>query len=94
MLPRMSISFDLPKPLEAALRAEWGDLDQAAKEALIIESYRTGRLSIGQVAEFLGLATRFQAEKWLGERGVTWNYSPDDLEDDRGTLDRVLPRQA
>ena len=90
----MSISFDLPESLEAALRAEWGDLDQAAKEALIIESYRTGRLSIGQVAEFLRLETRFQAEKWLGERGVTWNYSSDDLKADRETLNSLLPRRA
>ncbi len=90
----MAISFDIPKSLEGTLRAEWGDLDQAAKAAFIIESYRTGKLSIGQVAEFLGVETRFQAEKWLGERGVTWNYSLDDLDADRSTLNEVLPRPA
>ena len=90
----MSVSFNIPKSLEDTLRAEWGDLDQAAKEALIIESYRTGKLSIGQVAEFLGFEIRFQAEKWLGDRGVTWNYSLDDLEADGHTLDAMLPGPA
>ncbi|MFY9344965.1 MAG: UPF0175 family protein [Planctomycetota bacterium] len=90
----MSVSFNIPKPLEDVLRAEWGDLDQAAKEALLIESYRTGRLSIGQVAEYLGFQTRWLAEKWLGARGVTMNYGLDDLEDDRRTLDEIFRRRA
>lgn len=90
----MSVSFNIPKSLEDTLRAEWGDLDQAAKEALIIESYRTGKLSIGQVAEFLGFETKFQAETWLGDRGVAWNYLREDLDADRQTLDAILPRRT
>jgi predicted HTH domain antitoxin len=90
----MSVSFNIPKPFEDVLRAEWGDLDLAAKDALVIESYRTGKLSIGQVADLLGLATRLMAEKWLGERGVAMNYGLDDLEDDRNALDEFFGRQA
>ncbi len=86
----MRLTIDLPREIEEALRAEWGDLDRAAKEALIIESYRTGRLSIGEVASVLGFPSRFDAEKWLGERGVNWNYSSDDLARDRESLRRLL----
>ncbi len=85
----MTVAFELPKDVEASLRQEFGDLGQAAKEALIIEAYRTARLSIGQVARILGYETRHEAEQWLGSRGVTWNYGPDDLAQDRETLDRL-----
>jgi predicted HTH domain antitoxin len=86
----MVIRFDIPDPIERDLAKQVGDVSQAAKEALVIESYRTGRLSIGQVARVLGLETRFQAEEWLGKHGVSWNYSPDDLQADRETLHRLF----
>jgi len=86
----MVIRFDIPDPIEQELAKQVGDVSQAAKEALVIESYRTGRLSIGQVARVLGFETRFQAEEWLGKHGVSWNYSLDDLEADRETLRQLL----
>lgn len=79
----MDLSINLSKEAEATLRTEWGDLELAAKESLLIESYRTGRISLGFLAETLSVS-RWDAEKWLGERSVTWNYGPDDLEADRG----------
>ena len=40
----MSITFELPE-LEETLQADYGrNLNQAAKEALLIDAYRTGRL--------------------------------------------------
>ena len=83
----MSISFSLPKDIEAALVGEFGDLGQAAKEALTIEGYRRGRLSLGYVARILGLATSIQAQEWLAQRGVPLNYDAEDLDADRRTLD-------
>lgn len=85
----MTVKINIPHDVEETLRAAWGDLDRAATEALIIESYRTGKLSIGEVARLLGVPTRFDAEQWLGRRGVNWNYSLEDLEADRETLARL-----
>ncbi len=82
----MSITFSIPESIEQELARQLGDLGLAAKEALVIESYRTGKLSIGQVASVLGFETRFEAEEWLGKRGVHWNYSPEELQADRQTL--------
>jgi predicted HTH domain antitoxin len=87
----MAITFDIPKSIEDDLVRQVGDISQAAKEALVIESYRTGKLSIGQVASALGLETRFQAEEWLGRHGVSWNYTSSDLEADRETLSKLHP---
>jgi predicted HTH domain antitoxin len=88
------IQFHLPRALEDELRSEWGgDLNQTAKEALLIESYRNGKLSFGELTEVLGLATRFDTEKWLGDRGVAWNYDPSDLAADTATLDVLLGKK-
>jgi predicted HTH domain antitoxin len=84
----MILNIQVPKEAEEALRAEWGDLDLAAKDALLIESYRTGKISVGFLAQVLG-QSRWDAERWLAQRGVNWNYGLDDLEADRATIARL-----
>jgi predicted HTH domain antitoxin len=85
----MHVNINIPQEAEAVLRREWDDLDRAAKEALLIESYRAGKVSIGFLAVTLGVS-RWEAEQWLGQRGVSWNYGLDDLEDDRRTLGELF----
>lgn len=60
-------------------------------ENAVIEEYRAGRISHGQVGETLGL-DYWQTESFLVERKVPLNYSLEDLELDRATLDKVLDR--
>ena len=89
------LTIHIPEDAEQALREAWGEnLDRAALEALVIEAYRTGKLGISQVRRLLGFESRWEAEQWLGTRGVNWNYSLDDLEADRRTLDRILGREG
>ena len=52
----MAVLIDLSPEAEKLLKAEWGDLSEAAREALAIESYRQGKLSVGQCGEVLGLS--------------------------------------
>jgi len=85
----MHVNLDISEKAETALRNEWGDLDLAAKEALLIESYRAGKISLGFLAETLGVS-RWEAQAWLGRRGVNWNYGQDDLESDRKTMAALL----
>jgi len=85
----MSISIQIPPAIEDELRKQLGDLDQAAKEALAIELYRTEKLSIGQVAELLEL-TVYEAEGFMKERGVPAPCSIVDLEQDRATLRQLF----
>ena len=87
----MNITLNIPTNAETTLREALGpDLGAAALDALLIEGYRTGKLSTGDIADALGYETRFQAEGWLSERQVALNYSLAELEADRATLDRVL----
>lgn len=80
----MSISFNLPE-LEDHLRAGYADLDEAAKQALLIDAYRTGKLSIGRLAQAIGQSVT-QTHDWLAQHRVGPNYTADDLASDQDTL--------
>lgn len=88
----MKLEIEIPDELQRALAAEWGDLPSAAREALAIESYRTGRLSLGMLAEMLGMGMGvLAADAWLAQRGVPLNYTAEDLEADRRDLAELFP---
>jgi predicted HTH domain antitoxin len=79
-------SSHIPKGIEEQLEAAFGrELARAACEALAIEGYRTERLSLGQVAELLGVSTT-EADQFLKERPVPLLYTVDDFERDRNAL--------
>lgn len=81
----MAITFQLEDALEDQLRRDLGNLDEAAKEALLIEAYRRGKLSIGRLARTLGFGV-LEADEWLAKRGVALNYTISDFNDDKDTL--------
>ena len=61
----MEVIIHIPKGIEEQLEAAFGrDLARAAREALALEGYRSERLSLGQVAEFLGVST-MEADRFL-----------------------------
>ncbi len=66
----MSICINLPSEFEAQLRREIGDLDQTAKEALLVDLYRRGTITLHELGTTLELG-RFQTEELLGRHGVT-----------------------
>ena len=87
---RMDVVIHIPKGIEEQFEAAFGrDLARAAREALAVEGYRTERLSLGQVAEFLGVST-MEADQFLKERQVPLPYSVEDLERDRKALKSAL----
>lgn len=87
----MQITFDIPEPIAEQLRADHGaSLDRTAKEALAIELYRRGSISIGLLAEMLGMGV-IQADRWLADLHVPLNYTVEDFEADRLTLAELFP---
>ncbi len=87
----MIITLHLPEDAEETIRRAWGDqIDRATLEALVIDGYRTGKLGISQVRRLLGLESRWDAQKWLGERGIPLNYSLEDFETDQRNLTKLL----
>jgi predicted HTH domain antitoxin len=87
------VTFEISKTTEAALRAEWGDLEQAAKESLLIESYRQGKISVGFLAEALGVGV-LEADRWLAKRGVSLNYSREDWRREGEVIEDLFGEKA
>ena len=65
----MAVTFELPIEIEKTLREALGDLDLAAKEALLVELYRQERLTQHQLAIALGLS-RVQTDALLKRHEV------------------------
>jgi predicted HTH domain antitoxin len=83
----MKVSLELPEDIAAHLAAKGENLSLAALEAFALETYRTQKLSTGQLRRLLGYQTRMQVHAFLKQRGVYLHYTQDDLEHDRHTGD-------
>ncbi len=66
----MSITFGLPPDLEQNLREKLGDLDQAVKQAALIELYREDKISQRDLGQALNL-DRFEVDALLKKHNVT-----------------------
>jgi len=82
-----------PKQLQAQLEREWGDLGQAAKQALAIEGYRTRAFSLGQLAEALGIST-YEADGLLKRRGIYLEQSEEELAAERALMEKLLAQHG
>ncbi len=86
----MSISFDLPTEIERSLRAVFGNLNVAAKEAALVELYRQGQLMQHDLATSLGIS-RLDTEALLKRHGVTEDLpTAADIAQDIADLRRLL----
>lgn len=81
----MAISFELPQEIEKSLRKELGDLDQAAKEAALVELYRQHRLTHHEFSRALGLS-RFEADALLKDHGVNYDLSVEEIHSESESL--------
>lgn len=87
----MQIKIDIPEAIGQQLIAQWGNVSQRAKEALAIEAYRSGSLTSAQVQSLLNLASRWEVEEFLKSSQAYLDYTEEDLEQDRQTLNNLLP---
>lgn len=77
----MPLSIDVPDDVRSALEGRWGDLSLRLRETLALDGYRQGLLSLAQVRRLMGLATRWEAQQFLGSRGVpVFDFDPSDLD--------------
>jgi hypothetical protein len=63
------VTFDLPPEIERTLREQIADLDQAAKEGVLVELYRQSKLTHAQLGEALGM-TRYEVDGLLKRHNV------------------------
>ncbi len=86
------VTFEIPSEYGDLLDRVWPDVAQAAREALAIESYRLGKISLGELAGLLGLETSIEGLEWLRAHGHTLNYGVEQFEEDMRTLDELEKR--
>jgi predicted HTH domain antitoxin len=86
----MAIHIELPTDVEKELRRQDPQLDDHARDLVLVSNYQSGKLSTADIASILNLETRNEAEEWLARRGAFRNYSLEALESDRKALDRIL----
>lgn len=85
----MNLVIDLPDSWKPLLGLDTGDAALRAREMLIMESYREGRLSRGQAAEMLGLGFH-EAEVFFKSHGAEQQPSWNELEDSGRKLRDLL----
>jgi len=88
----MSLSIEVPDDIQSALQAHWGDLSHRLREDLAVEGYRQGLLTLAQVRRLLQLRSRWEAQQFLGQRGVAvFDFDPSEL-DREATLQESIGR--
>lgn len=85
----MTLVIELPDSWKGLLGLDTANAALRAREMLVIESYREGRLSRGQVAEMLGLGFH-ETEALLKRCGASQQPSWEELEQGTGGLKSLL----
>jgi predicted HTH domain antitoxin len=86
----MEVSLNIPDEIASQLNST-GELSRLALEGLALEGYRKEALSVGQVAELLGLSV-YEADGFLKAHDVANEISLDDLREQTAALDALLNR--
>lgn len=90
----MQVTVDIPDQFAADLLPEGTDASRRLLENTVAEAYRERRLTMEQVRQLLGFATRMEVEPFL-KRHEIYDYTVADLEEDMAGLDALLgPRKA
>ena len=84
----MEVLLTIPDEIAAQLDNA-NDLSRLALEALAIEGYRREALSLGEVADLLGVSV-YEADGFLKGHGVPAGLTVDELERQRVALDNLL----
>ena len=67
----MRVPLDVPEGVARQFGAEPGGITRAAIEALALEGVRSGKLTVHQAREMLGIRSRYDMDGFLKEHGVT-----------------------
>lgn len=84
-----AITIELPDALVKDLGDSPSEVGRRVLEAVVLDGYRSEKLSRGEVRDLLGLSWQ-ETEAILASHGLHYQYRVDDLNEDRENLDRVL----
>jgi hypothetical protein len=85
----MNVTVHIPDELAHRLAADGGDLERRALEGFALAEYQVGRLTAVELRQLLGIPTRYELDGFLKAHGVFEDYTLEDLEQERRTLERL-----
>lgn len=86
----MEVTINLPEDVARVFGENSENIEREVLEATALEGYREGKLSQAQVRRMLGFATDMQTDAFLKKHNVPLNYTIEDLEQDRQTLEKLF----
>jgi len=81
----MQIHLDVPEDVAERFAAEPGGIARATLEALAVESVRSGKLTIHQARQMLGIPSRYEMDGFLKAHGVLLPITMEDVVRDSKT---------
>ena len=86
-----TLTLEVPDEIRTLLPEQGSDesVRQWMLESAVIEGYREGRWSQGKVAQLLRLSWA-ETEALLQARGVPLNLTPEDVQEETATLQRLF----
>lgn len=87
----MEVTIKLPEDVAGVFLAKGENIEREVLEATALEGYRSGKLSHAQIGRMLNLS-RFEVDAFLKTHDIPLNYTVEDLEVDRRTLDKLLAK--
>ena len=86
----MSLTISIPDDFAAVLGATDEERERRGREAIALELYREGRISLRRMGELAGLGEDYwAADRLRSKHGIPVNYSLDDLDADRAAASRL-----
>jgi predicted HTH domain antitoxin len=87
----MEVTINLPEDVAQDILKNNKNIERKILEMTAIEDYREGKFSHAQIGRMLDLS-RFETDEFLKAHDVPLNYSMEDLEQDRQTLDKLFSK--
>jgi predicted HTH domain antitoxin len=81
----MTICFEIPQDIEERLRSTGADLNQTAKESLLVELYRQKQVTHHQISQALGLS-RYEVDGLLKRHDVPLDLSIEEFRTEAASL--------
>ena len=85
----MNLIVQIPDEIATRLSAGGSDLSRRALEALLAEEYKHDRITKPELQELLGIATSYELDGFLKAHDVWIEYSREDAERERQSLQRL-----
>ena len=87
----MSLTISIPDDLAAVLGSSPQECEKRAREAIALELYREGKISLRMMGELAGVGRDYwAAENFRIQHNVPLNYSSEELEADCEAADKLL----